>query len=155
MGKRKQTRGKLDTLRQQGCLNRGAEGVVDELFADSEFFDAHDLLQVKYELVRRVKIDRVPISVAANAFGVSRPTVYQAIASFEDAGLAGLLPNRPGPRRAHKLNDEVVAFIRKTLAKSPELRPADLVTTLWERFELEVHPRSIERALARDEKKTR
>ena len=155
MGKRKQTRGKLDTLREQGCLNRRAEGVVDELFEDSEFFDAHDLLQVKYELVRRVTIDRVPISVAANAFGVSRPTVYQAIASFQDAGLAGLLPNRPGPRRAHKLSEEVVAFIRKTLAKSPELRSADLVTTLWERFELEVHPRSIERALARDEKKTR
>ncbi len=153
MGTPKKDRRKLETLRQQGCLNSRPERVEDELFANSEFFDVHDLLQVKYEMVRRVQVDGVEVSTAARTFGVSRPTVYQAIASFEAGGLGGLLPRRPGPRGAHKLNVEVVDFILGVLANDPELKPADLVAVLHEQFALEVHPRSIERAVARAEKK--
>ena len=83
----------------------------DELFVTTEFFDPNDLLQVKYEMVRRVRDEGQPISHAARVFGFSRPTVYQALSAFEQGGLAALLPQRPGPRRAHKLSEEVVDFL--------------------------------------------
>ena len=43
---------KHEALRKQGTLNPVPQAVTDPLFEDSEFFDPHDLLQVKYEMVR-------------------------------------------------------------------------------------------------------
>lgn len=146
---------KADTLREQGCLHPHPEKVTDDVFAASEFFDARDLVQVKYEMLRRVRVDGQPVSRSAAGFGLSRPSYYQAQAAFEAGGLPALLPKKPGPRRAHKLSEEVVAALREALADKPELSPQDLVNVVEERFDISVHPRSVERALARGEKKTR
>ena len=146
---------KLDALRRHGCLHSKPEAVQDELFVGLEFFDPHDLLQVKYEMVRRVRVEGQPISRVAHSFGFSRPTLYQAMSAFEDRGLAGLLPQRPGPRRAHKLSDEVVGFVEELLSDGPELGADELASRVQAEFDLSVHPRSIERALHRREKKRR
>jgi transposase len=61
------------------------------------------------------------------------------------------VPARPGPRRAHKLTDEVVAFARERLAADPKLSSEALVGLIAERFGVRVHRRSVERALARAE----
>jgi hypothetical protein len=42
-----------------------------------------------------------------------------------------------------------VEFVQAHLAADPQARPGELVDLLAERFGIEVHPRSIERALAR------
>jgi transposase len=146
---------KANTLREQGCLHPHPEKVTDEAFTASEFLDPRDLVQVKYEMLRRVRLDGQAISHAAAGFGLSRPSFYQAQAAYEDGGLSALLPKKPGPRRAHKLSDEVVAALREALAEQPELRSQDLVELVKERFGVSVHQRSIERALARQEKKHR
>jgi len=151
----KPSKRKFEELRQRGCLNSKPESVEDELFVTSEFFDPHDVLQVKYEMVRRIRVDRGKVSLAAKSFGFSRPSVYQAMSAFEQGGVAALLPEKPGPRRAHKLSEEVVADLRQALADNPELRTSDLVAILRDRFGLSVHGRSIERALKRREKKRR
>jgi hypothetical protein len=44
-------------------------------------------------------------------------------------------------------------FILEVRQNHPDLRTADLVTRIRERFDLTVHPRSIERGLARHQKK--
>jgi len=144
---------KTDVLRTQGCLHPHPEKVTDEAFVASEFFDPRDLVQVKYEMLRRVRADGQPVSRTAADFGLSRPSYYQAQAAFEAGGLPALLPKKPGPRRAHKLSEEVLATLREALAERPELGPQDLVTLVQERFGISVHRRSIERALARPEKK--
>jgi len=152
----KKTKGvdpKIDALRRQSSLNSHPEDVTDPLFVGSDFFDARDLVQVKYEMLRRVRIDARPITESASAFGFSRPSFYQAQSAFQLAGLGGLLPKKPGPQRAHKLSAEVVEFLEQLLRADPSLRPADLVERVLERFERKVHPRSIERALARPKKK--
>lgn len=146
---------KADVLRKHGCLHPHPEKVTDEAFAASEFFDPRDLVQVKYEMLRRVRVNRQPVSRSAAGFGLSRPSYYQAQAAFEAGGLPALLPKKPGPRRAHKLSDEVVATLRKAIADKPELTAQDLAKLVEERFDVSVHPRSIERALARGEKKPR
>ena len=77
---------KTRALKEHGCLNPHAETVRDALFLSNAFFDPRDLLQVKYEMLRRVREDGVSVSHAAASFGVSRPTWYQAQRAYEAAG---------------------------------------------------------------------
>jgi transposase len=140
---------KVAALRETRTLNPRPEAVRDEVFAASEFLDARDLVQVKYEMVRRVRLDQTPVTRAAAAFGFSRPSYYEAAGALERDGLAGLVPAKPGPRRAHKLSDEIVAFAREAKEADPSLRSADLAARILQRFGVRVHPRSVERALAR------
>src|SRR5919108_5757333 len=143
---------KEQALRAERCLNPRAEAVRDEQFARSEFLDARDLVQVKYEMVRRARVEGEPVSRAAEAFGFSRPSFYAAQAALDQGGLAGLVPARPGPKRAHKMTGEVVAFAREQLAVDPTLSSQALVELIAERFGVRVHRRSVERALTRAER---
>ena len=144
---------KHQALRDQGTLNPRPHAVTDELFADSQFFDRHDSIQVKYEMLRRVEKDGRSIKSAATTFGFSRPSFYQARAAFQTGGLSALVPLKRGPKQAHKLTGEVIEFIQQTRQDEPSLRTADLVSRIKERFDLTVHPRTIQRGLARSQKK--
>jgi hypothetical protein len=86
---------------------------------------------------------------------LSRPTYYQAQRALDAAGLPALVPKRPGPRGAHKLTDDVMAFIDRVRQDEPVVGAEDLSQRVRARFGLTVHPRSIERARARQEKKRR
>jgi transposase len=143
---------KVQALRVERSLNLRPEVVRDERFASSEFLDARDLVQVKYEMVRRARVDGQPVSRAAEAFGFSRPSFYAAQAALDRGGLPALVPARPGPKRAHKMTGEVVAFARERLASDPALSSQGLVQLISERFGISVHRRSVERALARAER---
>ena len=142
---------KLRALRASHTLHPHPEGVRDPLFTSgSPFFDPRDLVQVKYELLRRVRVDGSSVSQATLLFALSRPTFYAAQSAWEQAGISGLLPQSTGPRQAHKLTDEIVAELRP-LANT--MSAAELARWLHEQRDLIVHPRSIERALARAAKK--
>ena len=142
---------KVEALRAERSLNLRPESVTDEGFVSSGFMDARDVVQVKYEMVRRVRVDGEAVSATVRAFGFSRPTFYEAQAALETSGLAGLVPARPGPRRAHKLTEVVVSFAQGLLVDDPSLSSSDLATAIGDRFGITVHPRSVERALARAE----
>jgi transposase len=146
---------KSQLLGEHGTLNPRPQLVSDGLFQDSEFFDPRDLLLVKYEMLRRVRLEELTVAEAAAAFGFSRPSFYQAQARFEEGGLAGLIPQRPGPRHAHKLSDEVLDYLQQQQALDELLRAPQLCRLVLEKFGLSVHPRSIERALNRRIKKGR
>lgn len=153
MGKR--TDAKQQALTEQGSLNGRSKLVCDPLFLGREFFDPRDLVQVKYEMLRRVQADKHSVAAAAKAFGLSRVSFYQAQSAFEQGGLPALVRKRPGPRRAHKLSAEVLRFIADRKGREPSLRSGDLARLVQEKFDLAVHPRSIERALERQKKKGR
>jgi transposase len=142
---------KVAALREARSLNPRPEAVSDEQFSGSGFLDARDLVQVKYEMVRRARVEGEAVTQAAAAFGFSRPSFYAAQRALDEEGLQGLVPARPGPRGAHKLTREVVAFAREQRAADPKLSTAGLVDVIAERFGVRVHRRSIERALARAE----
>ena len=146
---------KAKVLREYGVLNGRAAKVTDELFSQNEFFDPRDLVLVKYEMLRRVRVDGQSVTQAAQGFGFSRAAFYQAQAAFEREGLAGLIPKHRGPRRAHKLSDTVLDFIDQQRAADPPRRAEVLAAMIRQRFRLSVHPRSIERALQRRQKKGR
>ena len=142
--------GKLAALRRHHAQHPHPDAVRDAAFtAGDPFFDARDLVQVRYEMLRRVREEGRSVTATATAFSVSRPAFYAAAASFEHAGLPGLVPERPGPRRAHKLSEPVVDVLAGILAADRSLTSADLARIAGERFGLVVHRRSVERALAR------
>ena len=144
---------KAAALRQRGSLNPRPDRVADPLFAGSDFFDPRDLVQVKYEMVRRARVDGHPVSQSATAFGFSRPSFYHAQALLARGGLAALVPQKPGPRRAHKLDGEVMRFLQQLRAEDASVRSTELARRVRQRFGRTIHPRSVERALARQEKK--
>jgi transposase len=153
MGRKRESDAKCDALRRKGALNRKPETVSDARFAEDEFFDARDLVQVKYEMLRRVRAEDWSVTEAATAFGMSRFSFYEAKGALERDGLPGLVPKKPGPRGRHKMTAEVVAFVRSELANDASLSIGDLPALVKERFGLVVHRRTIERALEGPRKK--
>ena len=139
---------KAKALRQEGTLNPTPEKVRDPKFQENEFFDPRDLVQVKYEMLRRVSIENASVTDATEEYGVSRPTYYQTKATFDKAGVAGLVPQKRGPRGPHKLQGEVLAFVQQQLVTGEPVRARDLAKLIRQKFDLTIHPRTIERAVA-------
>src|SRR6516165_5897298 len=110
---------KTRALQQEASLHPHPEQVTDELFLTQEFFDARDLVQVKYEMLRRVQSEGQSVSQSAANFGFSRPSFYHAQAAFQQGGLPALMPQKRGPKKAHKLTAEVLALCARHSRKIP------------------------------------
>ncbi len=142
---------KLVALRHAHTLHPHPDQVRDPLFTSgSPFFDPRDLVQVKYELLRRVRVDGDSVSHATSVFALSHPTFYAAQAAWERTGLVGLLPEPTGPRHGHKLTEEVLELLEP---RASSMSSTELAAWLREEQHLSVHPRSIERARKRAAKK--
>jgi transposase len=144
---------KVRALLEEGTLNPTPEKVRDPKFRENEFFDPRDLVQVKYEMLRRVSIENASVTDATDEYGVSRPTYYQTKANFDEAGIAGLVPRKRGPRGPHKLQGEMLAFVEQQLTEGEPVRARELSKLIRQKFDVDIHPRTIERAVAG--KKTR
>ncbi len=156
MTRPKQTKDdKAESLKKYGAHNPHPQKVAEERFSDSafEFFDPRDLVQVKYEMLRAVDREGCSVKHASEAFGFSRPAFYQAQLQFKKEGVTGLAKKRPGPKSAHKLTDDILAFIEEKIEEGKPLRARKLAPLIKEKFSKDVHPRSIERAVSRRKKK--
>ncbi len=142
-------------LRNNDTLNPHPEGVHDPLFQENAFFDADDLLQVKYEMLRRVHSDGWTVTRAADSFGFSRVSYYKADRALREDGLNGLLPHKRGPKGAHKLTEAVLDYVRTIRSEEPDILFEELIERLAQRFGIRVHQRTLERALAGSKKKRR
>jgi len=144
---------KRQALQRSHTLHPRPGQVQHPLFGTAGFFDARDLLQVKYEALRALEAEGHSLSQVARDFGLSRPTVYEAKSLFAAQGLDGLVPRKAGPKTAHKFTPEVLAFVQTTRAQQPALLAEQLARQVKQRFRVTVHPRSIERALVRHQEK--
>jgi transposase len=140
---------KRSALQKSGTLHPHPDAVTAPLFQNSDFFDPADLVQVKYEMLRRVLVDHGPVSQAVGEFGFSRPVFYQAQAAFQSAGLAGLVPRKRGPRQGHKLTPAVLDFVRQAQLDQPGWDAAKLAQSVHQRFGVLMHPRTLDRGLRR------
>src|SRR6266542_3652012 len=132
---------KHQALKAAGTFNPRADQVAHPLFQQSDFFDPHDLVQLKYETLRALQADDYSIARASSEFGFSRPTIYLAQSQFQQQGLEGLLPRKRGPKQPHKLKPTVLAQLR------------ELARALRQRFRVKLHPRTVEKALHAKAKK--
>jgi transposase len=139
---------KATALLEEGTLNPAPEKVRDPKFQQNEFFDPRDIVQVKYEMLRRVSTENASVTDATEEYGVSRPTYYQSKAKFDKAGITGLVPRKRGPHGPHKLQDEALAFVEQQLVAGEPVRARQLAELIRRKFDLNIHPRTIERAVA-------
>jgi len=146
---------KLRALKDSGVANPHAHNVQDPAFVDSDFFDAHDLIQVRYEMLRRVRTEGQSVTKATTSFGVSRPTFYKVQSDFDRSGLVGLLPAKRGPHGPHKITAEILRVIEGAAANDKDCDAQALVERIAKRFGVVVHQRTVQRALARLKKKAR
>lgn len=151
MGKSRTRDPKEKALQDSGALN--THPVTDALFSDSDFFDARDLVQVKYEMLRKVQKEGESVSSAAASFGFSRQSFYKVLSDFQRKGIAGLLPQKRGPQGGHKLTAEVMEFIKEFSTMEQPMSIPALLDEVERRFGVRVHRRSLERAQQRCEKK--
>jgi transposase len=142
---------RVRSLREQRALHRHPEKIQDEAFRSGDFFDPRDLVQVRYEMLRRHRVDGKAVSEVVHSFGISRQAFYVTDASFRNRGLPGLLPRRRGPRRAHKCTDEILDFVEQWRRTTDGKET--IVEAVRRRFEVTINPRSIERAMKRRKKK--
>ena len=149
MPKRNEPDQKMLELKRTGTLNPHPDTITDRLFQENPFFDPRDLLQVRYEMLRRHTAEQMSILDAAAAFGVSRPTFYQAQAAFNQSGLAGLLPSPRGPKGGHKVTAEVLDYVKTLRVEDPGVTTVQCVQAVQQRFGITIHRRSLERALTK------
>jgi len=140
-------------LRAAGALHPHPETVRDEAFLRDAFFDPRDRVQVKYEMLRRRRVDGRPVTEIATSFSVSRQAFYEAASAFAATGLPGLVRKRPGPQHAHKCTDEIVDFAAEWQAGDSEQSAERLAAAVAQQFHVTIHPRSLTRALERRKKK--
>lgn len=146
-------RKKARALREGGSLNSSPENVNDPKFKIGEFFDPRDIVQVKYEMLRRVLVEHATVTDAVEEYGFSRPTFYEAKARFTEAGISGLAPRTRGPRKPHKLHGDVLEYLERQLVPGQPIRARQLAEQVRLEYGLDLHPRTIERALRKGKKR--
>ena len=145
---------KIEALRSGGVLNRHPEEVRNPLFTENEFFDPHDLVQLKYETIRAVQVEGQAIAQAALDSGLSRPTIYEARTNFRQEGIEGLLPEKRGPKNPRKLTPQIRGYLEELVASNPDLKAAVLVQRVRRRFGVLLHVRTVEKALRKKGRQT-
>lgn len=135
-------------LEQAGLLHPAPGAVTASVFVEHpEFFAAFDKVQVKYEMLRARLIDGESVTAAAAAHGYSRASFYLVARAFEEAGMVGLLDERPGRRGPVKLSAEVLAFLEARRRERPGASGAELADELERALGVRLHRRTVERAL--------
>ena len=146
---------KIKALRRMGCLNRQPEKVRFDLFlTGGKFFDPHDKLQVKYEMLRAVQVDGLSVTKASRTFGYSRETYYNESHSFELEGCIGLLDQEQGRRQPEKLQTEIVEFILDQRLKDRKGNSGyRLADKIFKRFHVRIHPRTVYKVVKKNTSK--
>ena len=138
-----------DEMRKNGSFNHRADTVTHELFVNSRFFDAHDLMQVKYEMLRAVEQEKHEVSATSTAFGFSRVSFYQIKKEFDENGIAGLMPKKRGPKGSRKLGAGDIEFAESLAGSHTK---AQVLQRLREERGIEVSKRTLERQLSAKKK---
>lgn len=145
---------KAQFLASYQALHPHPERIGDSLFQQGGFFDPRDLVQVRYELLRRHLVDKQPVTEIIQDFGVSRQMFYVLLRKFQQEGLSGLLPRKRGPKGAHKCTDAILAFVVARRQESPGRSAKELAEDVGKKFGVQLHPRTLERRLSRLGKKS-
>lgn len=141
--------GKTEALKENGTFNPRYEKVTAARFKMGMFFDPKDLIQVKYELLRSIASGECSITQASEQFGFSRESIYRNKAAYESGGLQALIPQKTGPKGAHKLTAEGQSFIDSYIAEHLAASASEVNKKMRERTGISVHNRTVERYLSK------
>jgi len=134
-------------LKKNGTYNKGSGSVTAEEFQGGIFFDPNDLVQVKYEMLRSVAKNKMSVSEASKMYGLSRQSYYINKTAVDDGGIAALIPQKTGPRKAYKLTDRGCQFIDSYICDHPDANTHQVNKALYEATGISVHDRTVTRYL--------
>ena len=138
------TESRWQALEAAGLVHPRPEAVTAALFgAGDPFFVARDKVQVKYEMLRAVLVDGETVTSAAANHGYSRAEFYLVSRAFAERGMAGLVDERRGRKGPTKLSADIMEFLRSAPA---DRSGAELAREVAERFGVDLHRRTVERA---------
>ena len=146
---------KHDILKSNGTYNIGSDSVVASDFQHGIFFDPHDLVQVKYEMLRSVAKKELSVSEASAKYGLSRQSYYSNKAAFDKEGIAALMPKKTGPKTNFKLNQEGRQFIDRYLVEHPNANTHSIKVALEENTGIAVHDRTVNRYISKTRRGSR
>jgi transposase len=140
---------KIDYLKKMGAYNKDPKKIKYDLFKSAlTFFDPLDKLQVKYEMIRAVHIDNLPVKEIPHLFGYSRETYYKTLRYFELEGCVGLLDQMQGRRQPEKLQEDIVKYIISEREKDPKNNSGYILSDkIYNQFHIRLHPRTIYKVL--------
>jgi hypothetical protein len=159
---------KYEFLEKEGLLNQKPERISPSLFADNDFFDPLDLTQVRYEMLRSARIEKIPVATqvryemlrsariektpvakACKLFGFSREYFYRLERNFMAHGLVSLLGSPKGRRPLIAINQEIVNFIVHRRIDNPNLSGDDLRKEILKLYKIDCSRRTVERVIER------
>ena len=140
---------KTKTLIENGSYNKNADSVNDLKFKSNPYFDPHDLVQVKYEMLRSVKTDGLNVSNASNQFGFSRTAYYKIEKRFNDAGVDGLCTQKTGPKLPSKITSDIEEYVTQLKEDNPGITNDDIVEKIKSEKGVSIHKRSLQRVQAK------
>jgi len=141
--------GKKEFLLENGTYNKNHEKVKAAKFNGSNFFDPMDIVQVKYELLKEVVNNGKAVTCASEDFGFSRTAYYAIKTAFDKQGVSGLIPEKPGPRKAHKLTEEYRRQIDDYISKNPGASSVELTAAINKNGTVTISRRTVERYKAK------
>lgn len=139
--------GKREFLVGQGLLHGKPERVVHPLFRSIDFFDPHDLAQVRYEMLRTARVDEVTVTEACRLFGFSREYFYQLERDFMARGYVALIGAPQGRRPLIGVNQEIVNFLLQRKMADPMLTGEELRKEILAAYKVDCSRRTVERVL--------
>ena len=135
---------KEEKLKENGTYNSNHKNVKSKLFANSQFFDARDIVQVKYEMLRAVSHEKKSVTQVSKEYGFSREAFYENKRVFNKDGITALIPKKKGPKGSHKLSGGE-KFIENYLEKKPEAKAPEIAVQLERETGMKLHPKTIRR----------
>lgn len=138
---------KIKFLKKEGLLNQKPDRISHSLFKIHDFFDPLDLLQVRYEMLRSVKVDGYPVAKVCRTFGFSREYYYKLWRMFLERGFVGLLGAPQGRRPLIALNQELVNFIIHKKLENPKLPSKKICKQIINIYHIECSTRTVERII--------
>jgi len=140
---------KIDVLKENGSFNKDGSKVKAAEFQGNVFFDANDLIQVKYEMLRSVAKEECSVKDASEKYGLSRQTYYITKAAFDEQGLSALFHKKTGPKQATKLSQDGQNFIDKYVNEHPLAKSSEVNRALSAELHISVHDRTINRYMSK------
>lgn len=138
---------KEESLKSSNTYNPKSNRINAPCFADNEMMDPHDLLQVRYEMVRSIELDNKPIKDICSEFGVSASTARRYVKDLKEGGLIALVPEKKGPSGPTKLSKEAAGFIDNYLKEFPKASGGKVHRALETKLHTGVSKRTVERYL--------
>jgi len=152
MAKLKKPDQKILELKRTGTLNPYPDSVSDSLFQENPFFDPKDLLQVRYEMLRRHSVEGISIVDVATRFGVFAPDCLSGPGCIPANG-----PERPASQAPRSQRRAQTIFRGSRVCAGASNRRAHfddggLCPSCSGKVGIRIHRRSLERALASKKK---